>query len=150
PPQDFSAGTIVIHFSESNSDYGNSSSTIGYARISWSSPGSIRGAAVWLRYVRYSGDPSKRTGILGHELGHAMGMGHMNGSTPSFMAASIGSNTDLKPFDVQAAALLYGRAPGNRAPDTDTSSAPQGQLVPSAATHEAEWICTDGEDLPRP
>ncbi|HET6618215.1 MAG TPA: hypothetical protein VFH69_10440 [Gemmatimonadota bacterium] len=149
PPQDFSAGTIVIHFSESNSDYGNSSSTIGYARISWSSPGSIRGAAIWLRYVRYASDPSKRTGILGHELGHAMGMGHMNGSAPSFMAPSIGSNTDLKPFDVQAAALLYGRAPGNRAPDTDASSSPQGQLVPAAA-HVTEWVCVAGEDLPRP
>ncbi|HEY7472286.1 MAG TPA: hypothetical protein VIE68_08065 [Gemmatimonadota bacterium] len=70
-------------------------------------------------------------------------------ATPSFMAPSIGGNTDLKAFDVQAADLLYGRSPGNKAPDTDSSGGPQGQLVPSAATRETEWVCAAGKDPPR-
>jgi hypothetical protein len=150
PPRDFTGGTIVIHFSENSSDYGNSSTAIGYARVSRSSSGVIAGSAVWLRYLRYSGTSgaSKRTGILGHELGHAMGMGHMTSGTPSFMEPSIGSKTDLSSFDRQAAALLYGRTPGNTAPDTDSSSTFAGSLSPSAAATSVEWIC--GEEAGRP
>lgn len=150
PPKDFSAGTIVIHFSEDDSRYGNSSSTIGYARLSWSSSRSIVGGAVWLRYVRYSGDAyaSKRTGILGHELGHAMGMGHMNGSMLSLMEPSIGSKTDLSAFDGLAAPLLYARSPGNTSLDTDSSSGVLGFLAPAAATTVTEWICEAGDDRP--
>jgi hypothetical protein len=150
PPQDFSAGTIVIHFSEDASRYGNNSSTIGYARLSWSS-GAISGAAVWLRYLRYSGDAyaPKRTGILGHELGHAMGMGHMNGTTLSLMAPSLGSKTDLSAYDVLAASLLYTRAPGNTSPDTDSSNVLRGLLSPAAAPAVTEWVCEAGGDVPR-
>jgi hypothetical protein len=151
PPRDFTGGTIVIHFSESDSDYGNTSNAIGYARVSWSSPGSINGSAIWLRYVRYSGTSgaSKRTGILGHELGHAMGMGHMDSGTPSFMYPSIGSNTDLSAFDRQAALLLYSRAPGSSSPDTDNSDGVSKNLSPAAAPGSSEWICQDGEqELP--
>jgi hypothetical protein len=147
PPRDYTGGTIVIHFSENDSDYGNSSQTIGYARISWSSSGSINGAAVWLRYVRYSGTSgaSKRTGILGHELGHAMGMGHMSSGTPSFMYPSIGSNTDLSAFDRQAALLLYSRAPGSSSPDTDYSDGPSKSLSPARVPGSIEWLCQDGD-----
>lgn len=150
PPRDYTAGTIVIHFSEENSRYGNSSTTIGYARVSWSGAGSISGAAVWLRYVRYSGTSgaSKRTGILGHELGHAMGMGHMSGTTASFMAPSIGSNTDLSAFDRQAALLLYTRAPGNTSPDTDSSDGFTGSLSPARAPGASEWVCQDEAERP--
>lgn len=145
PPRDFTAGTIVIHFSENSSRYGNSSSTIGYARVSRSSSGTIAGAAIWLRYLRYSGSggASKRTGILGHELGHAMGMGHMTSGTPSFMEPSIGSKTDLSAFDQQAVRFLYNRAPGNTAPDTDSSTTFTGSLSPSAAPGAMEWVCED-------
>ncbi|HYO45504.1 MAG TPA: hypothetical protein VEY33_02300 [Gemmatimonadota bacterium] len=145
PPRDFSVGTIVIHFSEDASRYGNSSSTIGYARISWSSNRAISGAAVWLRYLRYSGSAyaSKRRGILGHELGHAMGLGHMNGTTFSLMAPSLGSKTDLSIFDTQAALLLYTRAPGNTSPDTDSSGGFTGSLSPARAPGTSEWVCQD-------
>jgi hypothetical protein len=150
PPRDFTAGTIVIHFSENSSDYGNSSTSIGYARVSRSSTGTIAGAAVWLRYLRYSGSggASKRTGILGHELGHAMGMGHMTSGTVSFMEPSIGSKTDLSSFDRQAAELLYARTPGNTSPDTDNSSTFTGNLSPSAAATTVEWICGEEAELP--
>ena len=145
PPRDFSTGTIVIHFSENDADYGNNSNSIGYARLS-SSGGSISGAAVWLRYLRYSGDAyaGKRRGILGHELGHAMGMGHMNGSTLSIMQTSIGSKTDLSAFDHQTAGLVYTRKPGNTTADVDASTSTSKSLAPSAAPTVTEWVCEAG------
>lgn len=150
PPRDFSAGTIVIHFSENDSRYGSSSS-IGSARTSYSSDRAISGAALWLRYLRYSGDgyASKRRGILGHELGHAMGLGHMNGTTFSLMAPSLGSKTDLSAFDVQAASLLYGRLPGNASPDIDSSPGSRGLLAPAGATVERAWVCDAGDAAPQ-
>jgi hypothetical protein len=149
PPKDYSAGTIVIHFSEDPSRYGGSSSTIGYARLTWLSDRSIYGSAVWLRYVRYSGTgyASKRRGILGHELGHAMGLGHMNGATLSLMASSIGSKTDLSAFDDQVASLLYRRWPGNTSPDTDSSSGYRGLLAPAGLPVANEWMCGAADGL---
>jgi predicted small secreted protein len=149
PPNDFSAGTVVIHISDNSSDYGGSSTTIGYARLSYQSSGAISGAAVWLRYPRYPGTSgaSKRKGILGHELGHAMGLGHMEGSTDSFMEPSIGTNTDLKDFDTRVASLLYTRSPHNSSPDTDSSDSLRGALAPSALPVVREWMCDAGEEL---
>lgn len=143
PPKDYTSGTIVIHFSEESSDYGNTAS-IGYARLRWSSDRSIYSAAIWLRYVKYSGSggASKRRGILGHELGHAMGLGHMDGSSQvSLMAPSLGSKTDLSPYDNQVASLLYGRGPGNVSLDTDSSGGGRGLLTPAGAPVEREWLC---------
>ena len=148
PPSDFTAGTIVIHFSENSNDYGGSSSTIGYARLSYTSAGLVNSSAVWLRYVRYSGTAyaSKRKGILGHELGHATGLGHMGGATPSLMYASIGANTDLKDFDRQAALLHYTRSPKNTSPDTDSSTSYLGLLTPAGIPATKEWLCNAGEE----
>jgi hypothetical protein len=149
PPNDFSPGTVVIHISDNDSDYGGSSASIGYARISYVSSGGITGSAVWLRYPRYPGTSgaSKRQGILGHELGHAMGLGHMEGSTESFMEPSIGTNTDLETFDMRVASLLYTRTPHNASPDTDSSSSYNGSLTPSALPAVREWMCNAGEEL---
>jgi len=148
PPSDFTAGTIVIHFSENSNDYGGSSTTIGYARTSYTSSGSINSSAVWLRYLRYSGTTgaSKRKGILGHELGHATGLGHMSGTTASFMAPSIGSNTDLSAFDVLAASFHYTRSPKNTTPDTDSSTSFLGGLAPSGLPVVREWVCDAGPE----
>ncbi|HET9334505.1 MAG TPA: hypothetical protein VFQ21_13105, partial [Gemmatimonadota bacterium] len=63
PPSDFTAGTIVIHFSENAADYEGTAS-IGYARLAYMGNGTLNGAAVWLRYLAYSGSTkaSKRKG----------------------------------------------------------------------------------------
>jgi hypothetical protein len=145
PPSDLSSGTIVIHVSDNNSDFGGSSTMIGYARTSYDSDRSIRGAAVWLRYIQYADRPSKRKGILGHELGHAMGLGHMGGETISLMEPSIGSKTGLNEFDVQVASLLYSRSPGNTSADNDDSGTFLG-LAPSAAPIAREWMCDAGSE----
>jgi hypothetical protein len=148
PPQDLTAGTIVIHFSENASDYGNAD-YIGMARLSWTSNGTMSAAGVWLRYKRYSGDKyaAKRQGILGHELGHAMGYGHMTSGTPSFMEPSLGSKTSLSAFDRQAAVLLYSRAPRNTSHDIDSSTGYRA-LSPAGAPKTTEWVCADGEAAP--
>jgi hypothetical protein len=145
PPNDLSAGTIVIHFSESSSRYAGSSAMIGYSRLSYGTGGTINGSAIWLRYLRYADRPGKRKGILGHEMGHAMGYGHMSSDEPSFMEPSIGTKTELLAFDVKAASLLYTRTPRNSSPDTDSSSGMLGSLAPSGLPAAMEWICEAGE-----
>ncbi|CAN5879564.1 hypothetical protein BH20GEM1_BH20GEM1_09070 [soil metagenome] len=145
PPQDLTPGTIVIHFSENSSDYSNQA-YIGMARLSWSSDGTMSAAGVWLRYKSYSGDKyaPKRQGILGHELGHAMGYGHMTTGTLSFMEPSLGSKTSLSAFDRQAAVLLYSRTPRNTSQDNDSSTGYR-TIAPSGMPRFSEWVCGDGE-----
>lgn len=54
--------------------------------------------------------------VAAHELGHALGFGHVTGAA-SVMTATV--TVDVTEFDRQAAAIAYQRAPGNRAPDVD-------------------------------
>ena len=54
--------------------------------------------------------------VIAHELGHALGFAHVS-ATPSVMAATVFS--DVTDFDRQAAAIVFQRPAGNRAPDVD-------------------------------
>lgn len=147
PPPEGTPGTIVIHFSESDGRY-SGPSTVGTARTFWSGDRSISSAAIWLRFERYSG-PSQtnvRRAVLGHELGHALGMGHMNGSTSSIMTPSV-SSASLTSFDGDAGLLLYTRSPGNTSPDVDSQATYRGSLTPSRAIGSYEWVCGAEERL---
>ena len=145
PPSEGTPGTIVIHFSESDQRY-SGPNTVGVARTFWSGDRSISSATVWLRFERYSGPSNAniRRAVLGHELGHALGMGHMNGSTASIMTPSV-SSASLTGFDDDAGLLLYTRSPGNTSPDVDSQATYRGSLTPSRAVGSYEWVCGAGE-----
>jgi hypothetical protein len=141
PPPEGTPGTIVIHFSESDQRY-SGPNTVGVARTFWSGDRSISSAAIWLRFERYSGPShaNTRRAVLGHELGHGLGMGHMNGSTASIMTPSV-SSASLTGFDDDAGLLLYTRSPGNTSPDVDSQATYRGSLTPSRAVGSYEWVC---------
>lgn len=54
--------------------------------------------------------------VVSHELGHALGYGHVTGTSSVMTATVVG---DVTEFDRQAATIASLRPPGNRAPDTD-------------------------------
>lgn len=144
PPRSGTPGTIVIGFSEDPATF-SAPTTVGLARTYWMGDRSIYAARIWLRFSLISG-PGRarvRTAVVGHELGHALGLGHMDGNTRSLMTPSI-STSDLSSFDRQAGNVLYTRSPGNTSPDADSSSYYRGALTPAVGgTHE--WICGPGE-----
>ena len=145
PPPDGTPGMIVIHFSEDASIYG-APTTVGLARTFWTGDRSISSAVVWFRFVRFTGGAyaGTRRAILGHELGHTLGMGHMNGSTTSIMTPSV-SSSSLTSFDADAGLLLYTRSPGNTSPDVDSATTYRGSLAPARAVGSYEWVCGSTE-----
>jgi hypothetical protein len=139
PPAEGTADAIVIEFNEDPSIY-SSPSSVGLARTFWTSQRSIFSAHVWLRFNGI-GDPSVRIAVLAHELGHAMGMGHMNGSTSSIMKPTIDTG-GLTTFDRRTGDIVYSRSPGNTSPDTDSQATFLGGLAPAGLPAGSyEWVC---------
>lgn len=144
PPQTGSPGSIVIGFSEDPSIY-NDPRTVGLARTFWTVDRSIYSARIWLRFglIQGPGRNSTRVAVVGHELGHALGVGHMDGRTASLMTPSI-SVSGLTTFDRRAGDVLYSRSPGNTNPDSDDQSLWRGLVAAAAGVHE--WVCDPPPD----
>lgn len=143
PPAEGTPGVIIVRFSEDPGDY-STSQTVGVARTFWAGDRSIYSSRILLRFSLVQGPTMAwaRRGVLGHELGHAMGVGHMEVGVPSLMTPSI-TTGDLTAFDRDAGEVLYSRSPGNRNPDTDDLAYWRGGLFPAAAVPAGahEWVC---------
>ncbi|HKY61515.1 MAG TPA: hypothetical protein VJP59_10945, partial [Gemmatimonadota bacterium] len=143
PPSEGTPGAIVIAFDEDPDRYAGPQA-VGLARTFWSSTRAISSVQIWLRFGGIA-DAGVRYAVLAHEIGHGMGMGHMNGSTSSLMQPVI-STGDLTTFDRRTGDIVYSRSPGNSSPDTDNSSTFLGGLVPAGPpVGSYEWVCgTEG------
>jgi hypothetical protein len=139
PPSEGSAGALVIAFDEDPDRYAGPQA-VGLARTFWSNSRAISSAHIWLRFSGI-GDAGVRFAVLAHEMGHGMGMGHMNGSTSSLMKPVI-TVGDLTTFDRRTGDIVYSRSPGNSSPDTDNQSTFLGGLVPAGPpVGSYEWVC---------
>ncbi len=122
PPSLGTPGTLVIVFDEDPSRY-PSAAAAGSAIASWSRDGVIGSATVRLRFSGLTDGAAafSRKAVLGHEIGHALGLAHMDGSTSSMMAPVV-RTPELTAFDRGIGALLYDRRPGTRADDREAAA----------------------------
>jgi hypothetical protein len=103
--------------------------TIGYGQWSELPDGAVVGGSIFLDRD-FDRDDSRRRRLRIHELGHALGYMHVKART-SIMNTNIGPEpTD---FDRAAAKIAFQRAPGNRAPDIDPTSALRTSSVTGAS-----------------
>jgi hypothetical protein len=92
----------------------------GFARWQQEPGGRVTAGLIMLdRDVDREGGPHRR-GMRAHELGHALGYGHVTARASVMNASAL-----LEPnaFDRDASRVAFSRPPGNRAPDADPDPA---------------------------
>lgn len=119
PPSPGTPGTLIILFDEDPASYPNDRAA-GVVNIYRGSNRAISAAVVRLRFSKLTGPSAAfaRKAMLAHELGHALGMSHMDGSMNSIMEPVVRTPV-LTGFDRSAGSLLYERPPGNASVDRD-------------------------------
>lgn len=141
-------GTLIIVFDENPASYPNDRA-VGVAKIYRGSNRVISAAVVRLRFSKLTGSSAvfARKAMLAHELGHALGLSHMDGPTKSIMEPIVRSPV-LTAFDRSAGSLLYDRAPGNMTIDRDDLAGYRASLQGASAVTTVEEVrCTGELDL---
>ena len=136
------SGAIVLQFDENPASY-PTERTAGLTTVTWGTNGVISAVRIRLRLSELTGPTAAlaRRAILAHELGHAMGLGHVEGETASLMSPVVRTTT-LTEFDRAVARIHYGRAPGNTSLDQDHQAMPAtGALAPAASSVSRDWGC---------
>jgi hypothetical protein len=108
----------VVYYTDDNGACGQAGPSVSRSTFQ------IVAGAIWLK----RGCASATT--MAHELGHALGYGHVT-QTLSVMRSS--GRVDVTAFDRTAAAIVFRRPPGNRAPDTDPETTHRDRSVLSTA-----------------
>lgn len=134
------SGAIVFAFDEDPAHYPNDRAA-GMTAVTWSTRGVIEAARVRLRFSAIAGleGSHARRGMIAHELGHALGLGHMEGGQASVMSPVIHTPL-LTALDRAAGRLLYRRPPGNTSLDRDPGASADLGLS-SGRSASADWAC---------
>ncbi len=129
----YRTGTIVVGRYRGIATFAR---TIGYGQWSEMSDGSIGAGSMFLDRD-FDRDDSRRRLLRVHELGHALGLQHVE-LRPSIMNPSVGAEPNE--FDRAGALIAFQRPVGNRAPDVDPENA-VAVSTGGAARWSAPTIC---------
>lgn len=141
PPSPGTPGTLIIVFDEDPASYPNDRA-VGVAKIYRGSNRAISAAVVRLRFSKLTGPSAAfaRKAMLAHELGHALGMSHMDGSVNSIMEPVVRTPV-LTGFDRSAGSMLYERPPGNASIDRDDLAGFNAALQGASIATIEEVVC---------
>lgn len=144
PPPSGSNGTLVVRFDADPSLY-PTPTAVGAARMRWNGGNAILSADIWLRPGRLEGPTAAiaRRMLVAHEVGHAVGLAHMDGAESSVMTPVI-RTPGLTDLDRRLGRVLYARPPGNTTADRDPSSGLAGALASAADPAGATLVVCDG------